>query len=134
VTVPAVSVPRDAGFGPAAFNYGSARLRVQLGWPRGTLPAGILPSGGSYATVMDDGSIWLKLGWWRGLARKLEISGRRLDWPAPPLEADVPTGYGPTGFTPSGLVFPTPGCWRVQGTLGPVKLTFVVKVVELKWH
>ena len=132
VTIPTHTVPPDAGFSAAGFNYGNARLRVHLYWPRGTLPAGILPDGGSYAVVMDDGSIWAKVGWWRGLPRRLVITGRRLDAAAPPLQADVPGGYGEQGFVPSGLIFPTVGCWRVRGRLGPAQLTFVVKVTKLK--
>ena len=86
---------RVARLGPvpsaAAFNYGTARLRVQLGWPR--------------ATVEDDGSIHAKLGWWRGAPGRLRITGRRLDATAPPLEAHVPAGYGQRGFQPTGRFF-----------------------------
>ncbi len=118
----------------AAFNYGTARLRVQLGWPKGHLAAGILPGGGSRATVEDDGSIHAELGWWRGAPGRLRITGRRLDATAPPLEARVPAGYGQRGFQPTGLVFPTVGCWRVEGRVGVARLTFVVKVTRLPWH
>jgi hypothetical protein len=130
VTIPTRTA--DGSAGPGGFNYGSTKLKAELYWPRGTLPAGILPDGGSYASVLDDGSIWLKLGWWRGLAGKLVITGHRLDHPAPPLRAEVPDGYGPRGFVPSGLTFPTVGCWRVQSRLGPARLAFVVRVVKLK--
>jgi hypothetical protein len=118
----------------AGFNYGNAGLRVQLGWPNGRLAAGILPDGGSRATVEEDGSIHAKLGWWRGVPGKLRITGRRLDAAAPPLDAHVPAGYGPRGFQPTGLVFPTVGCWRVVGQVGDARLTFVVKVSKLPWH
>jgi len=76
----------------AGFNYGTAALRVQLGWPKGTLAAGILPDGGSRAIVEENGSIHAKLGWWRGVPGALRITGRRLDADAPPLRAHVPTG------------------------------------------
>ena len=117
-----------------AFNFGTARLRVQLGWPRGRLAAGILPDGGSMATVEEDGSIHAKVGWWRGAAGRLIVTGRRLDAAAPPLGAHVPSGYGRTGFQPTGLVFPTVGCWRVEGRVGDARLSFVVKVTKLRWH
>ena len=123
-----------ADFGPSGFNYGGAKLRAQLYWPRGRLAAGTLPDGGSMATVEDDGSIHAKLGWWRGLPGTLRITGRRLDAVAPPLAVHVPTGYGPKGFQPTGLVFPTVGCWRVVGRVGDARLTFVVKVTKLPWH
>jgi len=118
----------------AGFNYGTAALRVQLGWPKGTLAAGILPDGGSRAIVEENGSIHAKLGWWRGVPGALRITGRRLDADAPPLRAHVPTGYGPRGFQPTGLVFPTIGCWQVVGQLGDARLTFVVKVTKLPRH
>lgn len=119
--------------GPSSggFNYGHARLRVNL-WPRGVLPAGPLPGGGSYATIQADGSIRAKLGWWRGVEGRLRISGARLDQPALPLSASVPGGYLPTGFQPSGLIFPTEGCWRVVGQVGRARLAFVVRVLKLR--
>jgi hypothetical protein len=125
-------VPAGAGFSAAGFNYGNARVRVSL-WRRGTLIAGILPNGGAMAIIRPDGSISAKLGWWRGLpGGKLEISGRRLDAAAAPLRANVPDGYGALGFQPSGLVFPTTGCWRITGTVGRAGLTFVVKVTKVR--
>lgn len=132
VTIPGPAARGASGFDAASFNYGNARLRVHLGWPRGTLPAGPLPDGGSYATIGPDGSISTKLGWWRGVAGTLRIRGRRLDASAPPLHAHVPDGYGPLGFQPSGITFPTVGCWRVTGRVGPASLSFVVKVRRLK--
>lgn len=132
VTVPGPTPRGGSSFDPASFNYGNAKLRVHLGWPRGRLPAGRLPDGGVYATIDPDGSISTKLGWWRGVAGTLVITGRRLDAPAPPLRAHVPDGYGPLGFQPTGLTFPTVGCWRVTGRLRPASLTFVVKVAKVK--
>jgi hypothetical protein len=123
------AVPSAAGF-----NVGGGGLRVQVGWPNGTLAAGILPDGGSRATVEEDGSIHAKVGWWRGASGRLRIAGRRLDRSAPPLRAHVPVGYGPRGFQPTGLVFPTVGCWEVVGRVGDVRLRFVVRVTKLAWR
>jgi hypothetical protein len=122
---PAGSFSRAAGF-----NFGTARLRTAIYWPRGTLVAGIRPGGGAMAIVNPDGSIWVKLGWWRGVRGKLVIRGRRLDAPAPPLRARVPAGYGARGFQASGLTFPTIGCWQVTGRVARAKLTFVVNVTK----
>jgi hypothetical protein len=133
-TLPTRSARPTATPSAAGFNYGNGGLRAQLGWPRGTLAAGILPDGGSRATVAEDGSIHAKLGWWRGGPGTLRITGRRLDADAAPLRAHVPTGYGAKGFQPTGLVFPTVGCWRVVGQVGDARLTFVVKVTRLPWH
>ena len=74
--------------------------------------------------LVNSGSISAKLGWWRGVAGRLTISGRRLDAPAPPLRAVVPEGYGELGFQPSGPVFPTEGCWEVTGKVGTSTLSF----------
>lgn len=131
-TPPAAGCPvTKPGPSSRGFNYGHARLRVNL-WPRGVLPAGPLPDGGSYATIQADGSIRAKLGWWRGVEGRLRISGTRLDAAAPSLSASVPGGYPPRGFQPSGLMFPTEGCWRVVGQVGRARLVFVVFVVKLR--
>lgn len=138
-TLPNRTVRPGAGFGPDGFNYGNARLRVSLYWPRGVLRAGVLPDGGSYAVINRNGSIRAKVGWWVRDPAKLVIVGKRLDRPAPPLRAHIPAGYGPAydigaslGFQPTGLTFPTAGCWRVVGKAGTARLTFVVEVTKLQ--
>jgi hypothetical protein len=131
VTLPNWKVPRDAGFRAAGFNYGNKKLRAQI-WEGGRLVAGILPDGGSWAIVNDDGSIYAKQGWWRGVRGELAISGRRLDGSAPVLVANVPGGYGRDGFVPAGLTFPTAGCWEVSGRVGSARLPYTVKVTKLE--
>ncbi len=131
VTIPTTAVPPDAGFGAAGFNYGNTRLRAHLHWPKGRLTAGILPGGGAMAIIQKDGSIRAKVGWWVAAADRLVVTGRRLDTLARPLRAEVPTGYG-LGFQPVVLTFPTVGCWRVTGSAGAARLTFVVEVVKVR--
>jgi hypothetical protein len=135
VTLPPRDSPHEASSVVAQnFNFGNASLRVRL-WPDGTLVAGRLPGGGFFATINPDGSISAKLGWWRGKAGKLVISGRRLDARAPQLRFRASNGYGEKGVQPSILRFPTFGCWEVTGKLvrtetGSVvaRLRFVVRV------
>jgi hypothetical protein len=129
VTRPSSSPVQVEGV-PAGFNYGDEHLRTLL-WPHGTLRAGRLPNGGSYATVKADGSIWAKLGWWRLSPGTLTISGERLDAPSSPLRADVPAGYGETGFRPTTIIFPSVGCWKVEGRIPGATLVFVVRVVKV---
>jgi len=90
---------------------------------------GFWPSNVVVQEVALDGSIDAKFGWWREGRGKLMIEGRRLDGPASALTANVPDGYGDTGFQASGIVFPTPGCWQVTGRVGTASLTFVTLVL-----
>jgi len=118
VTTPGGRLPA----GVEDVNYGNGSLAIQL-WPQGRLVA---PSG--FAELGRDGSIAAKLGWWRAAGGRLLIEGKRLDDSAPPLIAGVPDGYGPNGFQPTELTFPTEGCWEVTGSVGRSRLTFVVLV------
>jgi len=115
-------VSADEFFGYGA-SYGNGVL-----WVGGLLPEGVIAAGARF--VEDDGSVGMKFGWWRAEGGDLEITGRRLDGPAPALRADVPEGYGAEGFQASGVSFPTEGCWQVTGTLGSSSLTFVTFVVK----
>jgi hypothetical protein len=114
---------------PAAFNYGNKLIRAALP-PHGHLVAGRLPGGGERAHINKDGSISAKFGWRRGLHRRLAISGHRLDANAAPMKAELPpmNSYDVPGFIPSGLTFPTTGCWRISAKLGRAHLSFVLSV------
>ncbi len=82
---------------------------MHLNWSDGVLRAGRLPGGGFDAVVAPDGSIYAKLGWWRGVAGRFRITGQRLDPPAPPLRVSLHVESYPTvGFIPSGLTFRRP--------------------------
>jgi hypothetical protein len=63
---------------------------------------------------------------------RLRITGRRINGPAPPLRAHVPSGYGEGArLQASGLIFKTQGCWRVTGRVGRTTLTFVTRGGEV---
>ncbi len=110
------------------FGGGSAHGNGDL-WVGGLWPDGIIAAGGGL--IDPDGSVGMKFGWWRAMPGRLTITGRRLDAAAPPLRADVPSNYGTTGFQPSGVSFPTEGCWEVTGHVGDTTLTFVTFVIML---
>ena len=101
--------------------HGNGKLWVKL-WPFGVIVA-------RPGVISRDGSIDIKLPWWRGVPGRLTVTGRRLDAPAAPVKAYIPSGYGSSGFQPSGVVFPTQGCWKVAGRVGKVRLDFVTLVV-----
>jgi hypothetical protein len=71
-----------------------------------------------------------KVLWEREVAGKLKLTGYRLDRPTLHLRADVPDGYGLTGYQASGIVFPTSGCWRVTARVGLHRTSFVVRAVS----
>jgi hypothetical protein len=122
VTTPNGSNPPGVAAAESRNIHGNGVLWVTI--PYG----GVIPAAKS--NQQPDGSIGMKFPWWRGDVGELKISGVRLDAAAPPLRADVPRGYGATGFQASGVFFPTDGCWEVTGRVGSAALTFVVMVVK----
>jgi hypothetical protein len=121
--VPPSGVAYGALFG-ADSSYGNGQLWVGGLWANGIIAA-------ERSFVEPDGAVGMKFGWYRVAAGQLTITGRRLDAPAPPARADVPSGYGDTGFQASGVYFPTEGCWEVTGTVGSTTLTFVTFVIKI---
>lgn len=111
-------------------SYGNTALSVDGLWPRGEIV--FAPHGSGFVT--HDGALGMKFLWIRAVPGNLKISGRRLDADAPPLRSDLRCCYGESGFRPSYLIFPTPGCWEVTGQVGEredSKLTFVTRVVKI---
>ena len=131
-----VTIGRKSDISPAEFfgsgsaNWNHSRsLYVGALWPNGTIV--FKPGGAGF--VYPDGSVGMKIAWYRanGLHDGLVIKGKRLDAVAPPLRAEIPNGYSDTGFQPSGVIFPTEGCWQVTGTVGTTSVMFVTRVVKL---
>lgn len=110
------------GAEPSSRNHGSDSQMVRL-WPGGRVE--------DPRSVRSDGSIAIKMGWWRGAPDPLRITGRRVDEAsAPPLLGTTAPveAYPETGFIPATLHFPSRGCWEVTGELAGERLSFVVSV------
>ncbi len=112
------------GTSGSAWYHGSHGLWILL-WARGTAVV-------DRSMVLKNGRLYVKTPWWRdaGSYGRLKVTGHRLDRPAPPLRADVPVGYGPSGFQATALIFPTYGCWLIKGRSGMGRLTIVERVVR----
>jgi hypothetical protein len=107
--------------------HGNGALRVGFG----DFPNGVLVFPGTVGAVLIDGTLrWPKVQWRRGVRGQLTITGRRLDGDAPPLRAEIPSGYGDTGLQPTALAFPSAGCWEIAGRVGTSTLTFTLNVVK----
>ena len=67
-----------------------------------------------------------KVLWVRPSGLALSITARRLDGDAVPVSISLPAT--PRTFQPSGLAFPTSGCWEVMGSTGENTLRFTIDV------
>jgi hypothetical protein len=105
----------------SGMNHGNGKLWTAL-WPHNVVIA-------TPDQIEPDGAIGMKWPWYRGVRGRLQIEGRRLDGKAPPVSADIPS-YGNSGFQPSGIYFPTQGCWEITGRVGTAELTFVTVVLK----
>ena len=128
----AVTTPNGIAAGEAQADPGSyGNHQVSVGpfglWPEGTVV--FKPGGAGFVT--RNGALGMKFGWRRGVSGQLTIEGRRLDATAPPVRAEVPSGYGDRGFQATYVIFPTPGCWEVTGRVGEASVTFVTRVVKI---
>ena len=68
-----------------------------------------------------------KVLWVKPVGSTLVVTGHRLDGDAPPLTASIPCCY-PDGYQASGLIVPSPGCWKVDAVAGDRSLSFTVRV------
>jgi hypothetical protein len=109
------------GGNKAGMNHGNGKLGTAM-WPHNVVIA-------TPDYIEPDGAVGMKWPWWRGVRGRLTITGRRLDGNAPPLTASIPD-YGTSGFQPSGISFPTEGCWEMTGTVGDARLTFVTLILK----
>jgi hypothetical protein len=101
--------------------------------------AAVLPADGTFVFkpggpgfVDADGALGIKVGWEFRRRGTLLIRGRRLDGVATPARAYIPRTYdNSVGGMSLFLVFPTPGCWEITGTLAGANLTFIVAVQKI---
>jgi hypothetical protein len=106
------------------YGYRHGTLWVEL-WPYGVTLVG-------KSDITSDGWLAVKVPWYRFGKGTLKIAATRLDKPARPARADVPSGYGNSGFQASSIYFPSEGCWKITGTVGHTKLTYVTIVLTTK--
>ena len=130
-------VTRSSGKQPprrARLNFGSVLAASKTGW---------VGSGGLWAELPDHGVLLTilnpdtrlyetKFGWFRASPGQVSVTGTPVGGPPASFHSDVGTvpEYGPTGFTPSGLQFAHPGCWRLTGALGTSRLSLVIMVEQ----
>ncbi len=99
----------------------------------------VLPDNGTFVFkpggpgfVDSDGALGIKVGWDSRKRGTLLVKGRRLDGSAGPARAYIPHSYDDyVGGMSLFLLFPTPGCWEITGTLADKSLTFVVDVQKI---
>jgi hypothetical protein len=122
------SIPPGEPHGPSQKRppyYGDGRLWTVLS-PRGIVVAGP-------GDIERDGSISMKFPWWRNVRGRLHVTGRKHGaGAAGGVRAHIPSGYGPTGFQSTGLIFASEGCWEVTGSAAMARLTFVTLVVKAR--
>jgi hypothetical protein len=80
------------------------------------------------------GSDGAKVLWAKPKEGSFKITGRRLDGAAPPLDPGSLAGYDGFPYQASGLIFPTAGCWEVEGRSGASVLRFVTYIYPGVYH
>jgi hypothetical protein len=133
VTVPNGSTP--PGERRSAEHHGNGKLWAALDREGRFVVAPeseyLAPGGAVDGILGPDGSVGIKAPWWRGpgVRGRSRIQARRLDAPAARVDRTIPpAGYGLTGFQATGLSLPSVGCWKVTGSVGRARLTYVTRV------
>jgi hypothetical protein len=112
---------------PGGFWYGTSLLWTQL------------PGDGKWSGLPHNADGYTqKVFWWRAgyswtedPTPQLTVTGRRLDAPAPPLNASRATNAFAEDIQSAMLVgvdFPTLGCWEITGRVVDQELSFVIWV------
>ena len=103
-------------------------LFARPGWYANASLGLLAPADGVLRVRPSRDGLAQKLPWYRFATGRLTMTGRRLDAESPPAGADVPDGYGTSGFQSTQLTFPAPGCWEIAGSVGGDELRVVVRV------
>ncbi|GBD08832.1 hypothetical protein HRbin22_01074 [Candidatus Thermoflexus japonica] len=123
---PLADVPGLRDYPPGPGRHGNGFL-----WVR--------PGGGKWLFLPGEETFWNMI-WVRAFPGRLEITARRLDAPAPPMEVMVnPFDQDVTlGAVESWGWFPSEGCWEIIGHLsgpyGQASLRIVILVIRLPFQ
>jgi len=124
-TRPTGDTPPGENPAESSLVYSDGRLYTVL-WPNGEILA-------SPDVIEPDGTIDIKFPWWRaagvGAAGDLQITGHEINTGAT-VTASIPGGYGQR-VQPTGILFPTEGCYEITAKSGDALLTFVTKVKKV---
>jgi hypothetical protein len=134
----------------ASFGFQAYAMEMQVStacavtYPKGGVSgndslAAVLPRNGTFifkpggpGFIDTDGAVGIKVGWDLRQKGTLLVVGRRLDSISAPARAYIPRSYDNyVGGMSLFLVFPTPGCWEVTGSVGKDSLTFIVRVEKI---
>jgi hypothetical protein len=134
VTIPNGQAPPGERRSPS--DFGNRRLWTLLPVNGKLVVSATLPlrPGTVVGELHRDGSMTTKFPWWgaRSAGPQLRITGTRLDGHSMPLRASVKHGFtGAPRFWATAITFTSRGCWRVTGTAGTQKLTFVLDVTKV---
>jgi hypothetical protein len=133
VTIPNGQAPPGEYRSPS--DFGNTRLWTLLPVNGELVVSAKLPlaPGTVFGEVHRDGSMTTKFPWWgaRSAGPRLRISGTRLDRHAMPLRVSVTRGFAAAPrFWATRITFASGGCWRVTGTAGAQKLSFILQVMK----
>jgi hypothetical protein len=112
--------------GTTAYRYGTRRLWGFVPTRDGIVRArrdGVSPA------LRSDGSVGSKVLWGSDTERRvlrLRLSGHRVDAPGERMRMRTAAR---SGIWPSGVIWPSLGCWKMNARLGDVRIAFVVSVV-----
>jgi hypothetical protein len=115
-----------------AFWFGTEKLWVGLE-KSGTLDWAPHPPGHEHEVQpLTEKTFWgsVDFNWRTEWPVTLKVTGRRLDWPAPPLLTLRATNAfpGPAAAMLVGIYVPAPGCWEITGDYKGQKLSYVIWV------